>query len=157
MPGVEWKLKYSKIILTIKISLFYMINNKNNDIYLQERSRLIELSNRSIEQFDKGILTISTGALALSITFVKNLIPNPINNTKIFLILTWIFLGSSMLITLFSFLLSHQAFIKAIKDLGVEKQKFNFFTLSTHIFNFLSAISLITGFTFWGIFILKNF
>ena len=134
-----------------------MINNKNNDIYLQERSRLIELCNRSIEQFDKGILTIATGALALSITFVKNLVPNPINNTKILLVLTWVFLGSSMLITLLSFLLSHQAFIKAIKDLSVEKPKFNFFTLFTHIFNFLSAIILITGFAFWGIFILKNF
>jgi hypothetical protein len=133
------------------------MNNKNNDIYLQERARLIELCNRSIEQFDKGILTISTGALALSITFVKNLVPNPVDNTKIFLILTWIFLGSSMLITLLSFLLSHQAFIKAIKDLSVEKSKFNFFTLFTHIFNFLSAISLITGFTFWGIFMFINF
>lgn len=136
-------------------------NNKNikevNEIYLQERARLIECGNRSMEQFDKGVLTISSGSLALTITFVKDLVSSPVEGTIKFLVFTWILLGTSMLITLISFLLSHQAFIKAIKSLGKEEYNRNILTTFTHIFNFLSAGTLISGFVFWGIFTVKNF
>lgn len=141
-----------------------MKKNEDNDInetskfqiLLEERARLFESGSKSIEQFDKGILTISAGALALSITFIKSLIPTPKPESIIFLILTWLFFAISMLTTLISFLLSHKAFNIAIENLQEDDPKTNKFSIATGILNYLSASVLTGGFVFWGIFMVKN-
>ncbi len=129
-------------------------SKKYYDVLIEERAKLVNSRNRSIEQFDKGILTISTGALVLSITFVNNLVPEPIGGTIKFLIFSWFSFGTCVLITLTSFLTSHQAFSIAIDNLFSENQKKNNYSIATNILNMFSIGFLIAGIIFWAIFIL---
>jgi len=45
--------------------------HKRRAAYLSERRALIESEQKSSEQFDKGILTLAAGALAVSLVFLE--------------------------------------------------------------------------------------
>ncbi len=77
--------------------------------YFQERSTLIEIEQKSADQHDKAILTISMGGLALSITFLKEIAPDPSRETLILVGISWLCFALSMLAILFSFLTSQIA------------------------------------------------
>ncbi|MDP3297162.1 MAG: hypothetical protein Q8N09_06150 [Thermodesulfovibrionia bacterium] len=78
-------------------------------IYLEERKLLIEAERETAQQFDKAILTLAAGALALSITFIQQIAPNPKSESIYYLIGAWISFCLSMLLTLISFLTSQKA------------------------------------------------
>lgn len=78
-------------------------------IYLEERKQLIAAERETAQQFDKAILTLAAGALALSITFINQIAPNPKPHSVYFLIGAWILFCSSILSTLISFLTSQVA------------------------------------------------
>lgn len=77
--------------------------------YLAERKILIDAERDTAHQFDKAILTLAAGALALSITFINQIAPQPKPNSIYFLITAWSFFGLSILSTLISFLTSQIA------------------------------------------------
>lgn len=88
-----------------------MEKNKQEEyqIYLEERKQLIAAERKTAQQFDKAILTLAAGALALSITFINQIAPNPKPHSVYFLIGAWILFCSSLLSTLISFLTSQDA------------------------------------------------
>ena len=88
-----------------------MENNKQEEykVYTEERKLLITAERETAQQFDKAILTLAAGALALSLTFIKQIAPNPIPNSIFYLIVAWISFCLSMLSTLVSFLTSQIA------------------------------------------------
>lgn len=88
-----------------------MEKNKQEEyqIYLEERKQLIAAERETVQQFDKAILTLAAGALALSITFINQIAPNPKPYSVYFLIGAWILFCSSILSTLISFLTSQVA------------------------------------------------
>lgn len=88
-----------------------MEKNKQEEyqIYLEERKQLIAAERETAQQFDKAILTLAAGALALSITFINQIAPNPKPHSVYFLIGAWILFCSSLLSTLISFLTSQVA------------------------------------------------
>lgn len=88
-----------------------MEKNKEDEyqIYLEERKQLIAAERETAQQFDKAILTLAAGALALSITFINQIAPNPKPHSVYFLIGAWILFCSSILSTLISFLTSQAA------------------------------------------------
>jgi len=51
--------------------------------YLEERKILIDSERETAQQFDKAILTLAAGALALSITFINQIAPEPKPNSVI--------------------------------------------------------------------------
>lgn len=84
----------------------------------EQRRRLYEAqalkyqdeAHAALAAFDKAILTLSAGALGLSLVFIKDVVPLA---TAIFLDLlswSWGLLGASIVLTLVTFILSHQAF-----------------------------------------------
>jgi len=75
--------------------------------YLEERRLLIEAESQSVQSFDKAMLTLSAGALALSITFIRELAPEPKNLCCLYL--TWASFCLSLLSTLASFLTSQSS------------------------------------------------
>ncbi len=77
--------------------------------YLEERKLLIEAERETAQQFDKAILTLAAGALALSITFMQQIVPHPKSESIYPLIGAWISFCLSMLLTLISFLTSQAA------------------------------------------------
>lgn len=82
---------------------------KEYEVYLEERKLSIEAERGTAQQFDKAILTLAAGALALSITFINQIAPYPKPESIYFLIGAWSLFCLSMLSTLISFLTSQKA------------------------------------------------
>lgn len=80
------------------------------DIYLDERKLLVEAQQVSYQQFDKYILSLSTGFLSLSVAFLKDVFPQALIVCREVLVASWIFFSASILTTLVSFLVSQQAY-----------------------------------------------
>lgn len=104
-----------------------MKQNKNKKeeykVYLEERKQLIASERDTAQQFDKAILTLAAGALALSITFINQIAPQPKPYSIYWLIIAWSFFCLSLLSTLISFLTSQAACRKqrAILDEEISK------------------------------------
>ena len=80
-----------------------------DDVYREERNSLVDAEREGSRSFDKAVLTLSAGALGLSITFLRQIAPSPIPGTVVVLIFAWIAFGLSVLCTLSSFLTSQRA------------------------------------------------
>lgn len=138
--------------------------DKNQDSYqryLEERKLLVSAERESAQQFDKSILTLSAGALALSITFIDKLVPHPKESSIFFLVGAWGLFCLSLLITLVSFLTS-QAACRAQRDIldddisGEEIIKVNKPALWTNRLNYFSIGSFVLGITTLVIFCASN-
>lgn len=81
------------------------------------RKECVESGERSHEKFDKTVLTLSSGALALSLTFTKDLIPLCISKYNWLLMLCWGFWALSLCIHLFGLFASTQTFEKKISQI----------------------------------------
>ena len=105
------------------------MNQSNSDkkdlerIYLEERKSLIEFKFEESRLFDKAILTLAAGALGLSLTFVRQIAPEPDSWTKPILAASWGSFSLSLLCTLISFLTSQYACSKQIEILEEEYLK----------------------------------
>lgn len=78
--------------------------------YVDDRRASTESEGEQSKLFDRSILTLSAGALALSLTFVEKIAPNPLPESVRMLLAAWIFFGGTILITLISFLVSQRAY-----------------------------------------------
>ena len=76
----------------------------DKETYHPERNLLIDAEREAARGFDKAMITLSAGALALSLTFVKNIAPSPSNHFLLFL--AWAAFILSLLVILVSFLCS---------------------------------------------------
>jgi hypothetical protein len=85
------------------------LDGMSESTYLQERTSLVEIEQKSADQHDKAILAVATGGLALSITFLKDIAPNPQPVTWIYLGLSWGCFVLGILTILSSFLTSQSA------------------------------------------------
>ena len=83
--------------------------------YLQHRMYLIKERGDSEQSLDKALLTLSSGALAFSLTFVQEAF-DPVAFPH-FLALAWGCFGISVVLTLGSFLISRNSFERAIQIL----------------------------------------
>jgi hypothetical protein len=79
----------------------------------QYRQTLVEAHQKSSEAYDKAVMTLAGGALAISITFVHNVGPHP--KDKGWLAWSWGLLGLSLLLIFASFLASQQTILREIK------------------------------------------
>ena len=82
--------------------------------YLQERRLAIDAEGEVSTSFDKAMLTLSAGALALSITFIHQVAPAP--RLMWLLLLSWLGFSLTLLATLVSFLLS-QASLRRYREI----------------------------------------
>lgn len=135
------------------------------DVYLEERKLLIDAEREGARTFDKAILTLSAGALALSITFLEKVVPISKATTRWPLTASWIAFGVSIFLILFSFLTSQWACIKQreILDsewLDVPKQQKqnqkNRWTTATTVLNITSIFAFAAGITFFCYFTTAN-
>jgi hypothetical protein len=133
------------------------INNSINEKYLDQ---LYKIYSSSTETSDKNFLFISSGALGLSVTFLKNIVD--INNIKCFfiLVISWSLLTISILLSL----ILHRNSIKFIDylivnayqtstevDLKASKMRSKAETIST-----LTIWTLIVGISLLVLFVLLN-
>jgi hypothetical protein len=83
------------------------------EAYLEERRSLVDAEIEQARSYDKAILTLSAGALALSLTFVHELAPKFDKWTIGWLVAAWAAFILSLLATLISFQVSQWAFREA--------------------------------------------
>jgi hypothetical protein len=88
---------------------------KAYELYLADRTRLATAKLESAKSYDQTILTLSGGAVALSITFLEKLVHRP--SVVWLLYASWICFGVAMLCTLYSLLASQRAVHEEIRKL----------------------------------------
>lgn len=124
---------------------------EEKDTYLEQLNKAyIESSS----QFDKQILFIASGALGISLAFIKDIVKLDIATSKNLLLLSWIFFGAVILICILSHYTSLKAINFKIENLYQKKDKtsklFDFFT---KLFNILMIVFLATGLILLFVFI----
>ena len=132
------------------------MNDDDTKNYLKERKLLIEAQQQSYQQFDKAILTLSSGGLGVSIIFLRDILPLEQITNYCFLIGSWILFTISITCTLISFLTSQYAcddqlklidayFLKKDLDVSTKKNRFAQITeglnISAAVFFILAVIS----------------
>jgi hypothetical protein len=88
------------------------------ELYDQHRDKVWDDIKSGTEAFDKNMLTFSSGALALSLAFIKDVVPLSKAIWLASLIGSWIAFVICILITLFSFRFSIKALEKTIPALA---------------------------------------
>lgn len=86
-----------------------MSERSHNDIYKSYVEDLLIARRESFGQFDKAVLTLSSGALALSLTSLQWMLDRKIGIAFTPLVYSWIFLTIAIVTTLFSFRLVPKA------------------------------------------------
>lgn len=96
---------------------------QQDDQQKEYRNLLTELEQKAYEDYDKALLAVSSGALAISIAFVKNIVGHDSCRYSCLLISAWISWTLTILVVLGSFLMSQKALRTAIKehDTGEER------------------------------------
>ncbi len=143
--------------------------SNERELYFKERISLNEGEFKIAESYDKALLTLSAGALAISMTFIKDVAEDP---KSIWMLITaWFILGLTTVVLLLTFLICQKAYQKArtslddreIARLNNDAKGQIEATLTKNrwahivtIGNFLCLILFVTGIIFLGIFIRIN-
>jgi hypothetical protein len=134
--------------------------DQHTDELKEYRSGLVETQRKLNESYDKLIITLSGGSLALSITFLKDIIGSNQINHPILLLIAWGLFVLSLAAVLGEILFGIKAHKKAIiqVDSGTIHQqkvggKSSYISTATH---WLAAICLVTGLLFISAFAYCN-
>ena len=114
---------------------------------------ILEMRDYAEEQFDKLIVYLNSGALVLTIGFVKDIIKITKETNITLLILSW----CSFVLSLLFILLSHKSALASTNNEIKGKDKLSdCYDMVTTILNWLAFIILIIGLVLFVIFISKN-
>jgi hypothetical protein len=81
------------------------------------RSELLDRQRSNSESYDKAILTLASGALGLSLSFIKDILPASEPARRVCLLyVSWILLTAAIITTVASFLLSNEAINQALRQ-----------------------------------------
>jgi len=83
----------------------------------KDREHLIEASQKSQEDYDKTLITLSGGALAVTFGFLKDVVGLSAGGSRTTLLIAWACWCASLACTLFSFLMSVGALRLAVTQL----------------------------------------
>lgn len=124
------------------------------------RKLLVAAEQKAQEDFDKTVLTLSSGALGISFAFIKDIVGDqPIIQPQ-FLLYSWIVWGISVTCVLISFYFSGQALRQAIKQVDAGKihsqTPGGTYSKLTALLNALGGILFLAGVILIAIFISQN-
>ena len=121
------------------------------DNYLEQLNKLYL---ESSSQFDKQVLFIASGALGISLAFIKDIVKLNVATNKPLLLLSWMSFGAVILICILSHYTSLKALNFKIENIHQETDKtskrFDFFT---KLFNILMIVLLAAGLILLNVFI----
>jgi len=116
------------------------------------RGHFLSALQSTYEQYDRAVLTLSTGLLGVSVAFIKPDSGAPGIQFRCLLLLSWVFLLLAIFSTLVSFLLSQQALRRALDDAHqfyiqkrTEALQENPWSQATQIVNVLSGCFFLLG------------
>lgn len=131
--------------------------NKELDNYKSELKRILE---KSQESFEKQLSFISAGALGVTMAFLDKIVGNVKDSScKGLLILSWLFLGATFIVNLFSHIIATKSYYKLIKELEqnqYSQEKASKRIQRINVLNIGSVICLLIGIVLVIIFISLN-
>jgi hypothetical protein len=131
--------------------------------YLDERKSLNEAEREQVNLLDKSTITIASGALALSLTFIGDIVEQVNSSTICLVWLAWFFLILSMMTTLASFRFSVHAYQRQRVILDSENAadgntplSGNAWATTVEVTNWISLLSLVNGVACLAVFVGLN-
>jgi hypothetical protein len=97
-----------------------LLTDKEREEMLEQRKHLIDLQSQSSQSFDATIVALAGGALTISISFIRQTIPEALPGTTWTLVITWLFLLAALLSSLFSHFTSQFALMESVEELDVQ-------------------------------------
>ena len=124
------------------------------------RDQLILGEQKSQESYDKSVLSLSGGALAVSFAFLDRLVGTGCPSDPILLFLAWLSWSFSILSVLASFFFSQLAFRTAVHQVDTKKiynqRPGRQFDILTAVLNATGGILLATGVILMSVFVYRN-
>jgi hypothetical protein len=147
--------------ITVRSNRSKSLKKEYSERLLEERKSLVSALLDQSSSYDKWVLTLASGALAISLTFIEKIVPHPQTQTINYLIGAWSTFGLSILMTLLSFLFSQKACLKNIEIIENRLKTNNYpasnkFTIVTGILNWLSMALFLTGVALLIVFAVNN-
>jgi hypothetical protein len=102
----------------------YEYRKQRYESYVKERENLNHSSLEISGRYDKSVLFLSGGALALSVTFIEKIAPSPVAWTFVLLAAAWLFLISCVVLELYALATSQTAINEQIRLLDAEYDEF---------------------------------
>ena len=128
--------------------------------WAEHRKLLVSADQKSQEDFDKTVLTLSGGALGISFAFLKDIIGTEPIHYAALLITSWSAWGLSMLCVLTSYFCSHMAIRRMIRQIDEDtfhiEKKGGAWRDATASLNVVGAVFFIAGVLSITVFAAKN-
>jgi hypothetical protein len=105
-----------------------------------ERKGLIEMYGKALESFDRAVLAVAGGGLAISVTFLHDVAPHPVGRSLLWLWIGWIGLALSLSSIIASMLTGHRALEDALRGGKITK-----FTGYTTALNIAAGLTVVVG------------
>jgi hypothetical protein len=130
------------------------------------RDYILEAFHDASQDFDKAIMTLSGGALALSVTFIHDIVASPLPGTIIALWFGWCSLAASLITIMISYVSSMSGMTDILEDVNEAIKKNNPIVPSpkskranriTIGFNNASWIFLVVGIISLAVFAILNY
>ena len=125
----------------------------NNDEY---RNKLQLLEQESQSSYDKTVITLSSGALAISFVFVNDIVGESQIVCHAALLTSWVLWGSSVTSILFSYFFSHLAIRKAINQIDNNQSPYSCLDKITAFLNAVGGVLFLAGVVSIIVFANKN-
>jgi len=137
---------------------------KREELYVETRAELLARQLSNSERFDNAILSLSTGALGISIVFIKDIVPIKTAQNILLLKISWWLFGLSIISTVVSFVASQAGIrtqLKFAEHYYLLKQeeylkKKNFSSLINDFLNYMSGAIFIVAVILTIIFVSSN-
>ena len=134
------------------------------DLYTTHAKQAWDDIQSSTDNFDRSLLTLSSGALGLSLAFIKDIVPFNCAVWPRALYASWISFAACIVMTVFSFRLSIAAQNKHLEYLAkyyleTKQEYFNkksAYSKGLSVFTWLASVFFLVGVTCTVLFCLKN-
>ena len=163
-PSVECPLAKGRCPLTKEKKKRREVTQQDLDEYVRYEAALYQRDLSNSENYDKSILMYATGALALSLTFIKDIVPLKVAVSLGLLETSWVFWVFSILSVLASFLFGLEAsnkqrkfadqYYRRGKNKAIKKK--NPFMRCVKLANLASGLCFVLGATFTTAFVWVN-
>jgi len=134
------------------------------ELYAETRRDLLTRQLSNSEKFDGAVLTLSTAALGLSLTFLRDVVPLGKAQCLSVLVISWCLFGLAIFSTMASFLASQLGIKRQLeyaeeyylnkKDDFLTKE--NFPAKLTEVINYISGFMFVAGILFTILFVATN-
>lgn len=132
-----------------------------NEELIKYRDWLVQADHQASLNYDKAVMALSGGALGVSVTFLKDIVPAPILSTKPLLYVSWIAFAVSLAAILISYPFSMASLRNTVRQVDdgsiYTKPIGGFATNFTEFLRVLAAIGFLVGVAGFVWFALVNY